>query len=216
MFFIAQIEWLLVFFVLISSILSVLQIASLLSFYVPLIRFMQPNTIVPIATIFYISMNITKMILFRAEINWKLVKTLVLSSIPGLILGSILIAYIPQNIVRQIISIIIILFLIVEIFKIKTYEIKNSAIAIVITGAAYGFLSGLIGSGGMIRTPLLMKMSLTKEALIGTAAAASLFSNIIKVISYSISGLITYYVLVNGCLAIAVGIIGTQIGKRLT
>lgn len=210
-----SIEWLLLFFVFISSILSVLHIASLLSFYAILIKFMEPSAIVPIATIFHISMNITKMVLFKDEINWKVVKNLVISSIPGLIAGSMLIAYIPQEAMRCLISFLVIIFLLVEIFKIKTYEIKNSTASIVTVGLSYGFFSGLVGSAGIIRAPLLMKMSLTKESLIGTAAAASLFSNIIKIVSYSANGLLTKYVIINGLASIIVGIIGAQIGKRL-
>ncbi len=210
-----NIEWLLLLIVFISSVLSVLQIASLLSFYAVLVLFMDADAIVPIATMFYLSMNITKMIIFRSDIDWCLVKKLVLSSIPGLIAGSLLIAYIPTSITRQIIACLVIIFLIIEIFKIKNYEIKNTGLAIIIVGLVYGFLSGLIGSGGMVRTPLLMKMGLSKSAFIGTAAAASLFSNIIKMISYSINGLITGYVLVNGFFSMLIGVIGAQIGKYL-
>ncbi len=213
--FLNNIEWFLLIIVFIASILSVLQIASLLSFYALLVMFMRPDAIVPIATMFYLSMNITKLIIFRKDINWQLAKNLILSSIPGLIAGSLLIAYIPTIIARQIISVLIIIFLIVEIFKIKTYEIKNTSLATIIVGMVYGFLSGLIGSGGMIRTPLLMKMGLTKAAFIGTAAAASLFSNIIKMTTYTLSGLVSQYVLVNGIFSILVGIVGAQIGKGL-
>ena len=213
--FFGNIQFLFVIIVFVASILSMLQIASLLSFSGVLVLFMIPNAIVPIATIFYLSMNITKLYIFRKEINWKLVFKLVLTSIPGLAVGTALITFISQNLVSRIISIFIIIFLLSEIFKINKFNIKNTSTAIVLVGSGYGFLSGLLGSGSIIRTPLLMKMNLSKGAFIGTAAAASLFSNIIKIISYSASGLMTKYVITNGIIAIIVGIIGTQIGKKI-
>lgn len=65
----------------------------------------------------------------------------------------------------------------------------------------------------MVRTPFLMKMGLKKETFIGTAAAASLVSNLIKLGTYTASGIINDYVIVNGVLAVAVGFVGANIGK---
>jgi uncharacterized membrane protein YfcA len=211
----SQVEWLLLLFVLLSAVLSVLQIASLLSFYGVLVMFMEPEAVVPIATLFFLSMNLTKMSLFRSEVNWQLTRTLVLASVPGVVLGAFLLAYLPTDFVRRVVCAFVILFLLVEIFKLKTYEIRSTRLALLGVGMGYGFLSGLIGSGSIVRTPLLLKMKLSKGAFIGTAAAASLFSNVIKVGAYWSTGLMTSYVLVNGALSVVVGVVGGRLGKLL-
>ncbi len=208
-----NIEYYLIIIVFISSILSVLQVASLLSFYGLLIMFMEPRSIVPIATIFFLSMNIFKVRMFYNSIDLKLVKKLVLSSLPGLLTGALLISVIPTDIARKVLALFVLLFIVNDIFGILKFEIKTNTLSIIALGGTYGFMSGFLGAGSMVRTPFLMKMGLKKETFIGTAAAASLFSNIIKLTTYGTSGLINDYVLVNGVLAALVGFVGANIGK---
>ncbi len=208
-----NIEYYLIGIVFVASILSVLQIASLLSFYSLLVMFMEPRAIVPIATIFFLSMNIFKVRMFRKAIDFTLVKKLVLSSLPGLLSGALLIAVIPSDIARKVLALFILIFIVNDIFGILKFEIKTNTLSIVILGGTYGFMSGFLGAGSMVRTPFLMKMGLKKETFIGTAAAASLFSNLIKLGTYTASGMIDIYVLINGLFAVIVGFVGANIGK---
>lgn len=210
----AQVEWLLLVLVLLSAVLSVLQVASLLSFYGILVLFMKPETIVPVATIFFLSMNVTKLVLFRSEVDWKLARALVLASAPGVLIGAYLLAFLPSELVRKVVCALVIAFLLVEFFELKILEVKNTKAAVVVVGTGYGLLSGFLGSGSIVRTPLLLQMKLSKGAFVGTAATASLFSNVIKVFAYGANGLMSQYVVVNGALCVIVGIAGGHIGKR--
>ncbi len=212
---VALIEWRLFFFVLLSAVLSVLQVASLLSFFGILVLFMEPAAVVPIATIFFLAMNLTKMRLFRASIDWALVRRLTVASVPGVLIGSLLLAYLPNDAVRRVVCALVIVMLACEILKIKLFDLDVSPRTLNGVGFGYGLMSGFLGSGSIVRTPLLLKLKLSKEAFIATAAAASLVSNVLKVGSYSATGLLTSYVLVNGILSIVIGIIGTHIGKAL-
>jgi len=212
-FLVSHVEWWLFVVVFASAVLSVLQVASLLSFFGILVIFMEPAAIVPIATIFFLAMNITKMRMFRAAIDWKLTRTLVLASIPGVLIGSVLLAYLPSGHVRRAICALVILFLLAELLKIKVLELKLKRGALVGVGFGYGVLSGFLGSGSIVRTPFLLTLNLSKEAFIGTAAAASLFSNIVKLGTYWATGLVTAYVLVNGVLSIVVGVAGAVVGR---
>lgn len=210
----SEVEWLLLIFVFLSAILSVLQIASLLSFYGILVMFMKPETVIPIATIFFLSMNVTKMTLFRSEVDWRLTRTLVIASAPGVLVGAWLLVYLPSDLVRRVVCGFVIGFLVLDVLKIKMYEVKNTSAAVVTVGLGYGLLSGFLGSGSIVRTPLLLRMNLTKGAFIGTAAAASLFSNIVKIGSYGSTGLMTPYVVINGALSIVIGLVGARVGKQ--
>jgi uncharacterized protein len=209
------VEWRLCFFVFISAVLSVLQVASLLSFFGILVLFMAPAAVIPIATIFFLAMNITKTHMFRDAIDWALVRRLTVASVPGLLLGSLLLAYLPNDAVRRAVCALVIVLLVCEMLKIKLFDLDVSPRTLVGVGFGYGLMSGFLGSGSIVRMPLLLKLNLTKEAFIGTAAGASLVSNLLKVGSYAATGLITPYVIVNGVVSVGVGVLGTRLGKVL-
>ena len=67
---------------------------------------------------------------------------------------------------------------------------KIGTVGLVAGSALYGFVSGLLGSGNLIKVVMFREMHITKEAFVGAMAATSVMSNFAKIFSYTQSSLL--------------------------
>ena len=177
--------------------------------------FYGPKESIGIMTLYFCVQNINKIILFKKYIHWKIVKKVVIWAIPGAIGGSLLLTYIPEDFFKKFLAIAMIIYIVNDIIrrkykKTETEHEKN----IPILGLSYGFFSGLLGSGNIIKGQLFTSLGLIKETYLGTYSITSFFLNIPKVAVYTFSNIINTSVLIQALPFIGISIIGTQIGKN--
>jgi uncharacterized membrane protein YfcA len=63
-------------------------------------------------------------------------------------------------------------------------------IYLIAIAACYGFTSGLVGSGSVIKALFFRRLELSKEAFVGTMAATSVVATIGKIGAYTQTGLL--------------------------
>ena len=100
-----------------------------------------------ILTVFFLVNDISKSVVFRKYIDWRAVLLLWMGAIPGVILGAYSLVIASPVVVERILGGIILAYVINSFFGLtKRLRLSNSAI--IIGGLAYGFFSGIIGTGG--------------------------------------------------------------------
>lgn len=174
--------------------------------------FIEIKKAIAILTIYFMAVNISQIYLFWKNIDWKITGYILLGSVPAVIIGAYLMVIAPSEIIKRILGIIIILYVLNEIFQFfKKYKIKKWGISFV--SIFYGFFAGIIGTGSAIKAALLTHMGLTKERFIALIAITAIFLNIIKTLIYSKSFLISSLDIPFIISLIIVGFIGIYIGK---
>jgi len=166
-----------------------------------------------IITLYFLFQNINKIVVFREHINWNIAFKMVAWSIPGAIAGSFALAYISADLFEKILAIFILAYLANDVFEFipkKHYQVS----AIPILGVLYGFMSGLIGSGNLVKGPLLTSIGLLKESYIGTYAVTSFFVNVPKIMVYLFMSIIVGATFREAIPFLVISIIGTYIGKH--
>lgn len=157
---------------------------------IPFSTFLLPiKKAIAIVTIFFIAGNISKIILFRKHIEWKIILLIWAGAIPMVFLGAYLMVYAPSEIIEKVLGGIILLYVINDYFKL-TKHVKLNKFAIACVGGAYGFFAGIIGTGGAIKAALLDHIGLRKERFIAVMATSAILMNLIKTMIYSQSSLI--------------------------
>lgn len=111
-------------------------------------------------------------------------------------------------------AIIILIYLANEWFGFVPKRGLKERQAVPIFGFGYGFLSGLVGSGNLIKGPLFVGMGLSKEAYIGTYAFTSFFINIPKLATYVATGIVNASTLAQSLPFLFISIVGTFAGRR--
>lgn len=142
--------------------------------FLPLaLLFLDFRTALVLVALFHIFGNISRVSFFRHGLDKHI---LVIFGIPSVILtliGALLVTYIPQDMLKAILGVFLVLYSFVSLWK-EDLKIKTSIPNSIIGGGLSGFLAGLIGTGGALRGAFLTAFGLTKEKYIATAAAIAL------------------------------------------
>ena len=108
-----------------------------------------------------------------------------------------------------------IFFSIYSLIKPK-FTLKETKLNAVLGGGLSGFLAGLIGLGGAIRSTFLIAFNLTKEVYIGTSAMIAFVIDLTRIPTYLFTNIVqdtSYYILLPFLLVSA--FFGVKTGKML-
>lgn len=143
---------------------------------------------IALSTVLFTASTLTKTLLYRNFIDWKVVGIMALSCLPFAYLGSQILAVFPADGVRRLLGTMVLIYLLLKNTKLMPkFRIGTKGL---ITGSAlYGFISGFLGSGNLIKVIMFREMTITKEAFVGAMAATSVMSNFVKLGGYWNAGL---------------------------
>lgn len=168
---------------------------------IPVLDRLLPISQVPAAlSIGTFTSSASRLIIFRKNICWGIVKYFVPAALPAVWLG----AWLLNHVNPVYLEIAMGLFLISNLmflFK-KSKEIndnkkpKNFILSLI--GFLAGFLSGLTGVVGLLFNRFYLRYGLTKEEIVATRAANEIILHLLKIVLYSFFGLITMKVIYIG------------------
>jgi len=157
----------------------------------------------------------SRIIIFWKHIEWKVFWYFV----PAAVAAAILAGYLFASVKILWIQIIVGLFLVSTVFQYKFGKQARSFPVKLWYFTPLGFFIGIVGTftGGMgpILNPFFLNAGITKEELVGTKAAQSLFLGMAQVGSYSFFGLLNRELWIYG-IALGLGAtLGNFLGKRI-
>jgi uncharacterized protein len=159
--------------------------------------------------------NLLRLILFRNDVDLNIVKKFGALSIVGAFAGAYLQQYLFSDILTALLGILLIFLGAVEFLPNKG-EYKLPPQIDFLGSIASGFLGGLLGNQGALRSLYLLNYDLKKEQLVATAALIAVFIDAtrlpIYLISYRDSIARNWVVLL---VVVSVAYIGTLVGKKL-
>ena len=158
--------------------------------------------------------TLVRLITLRQAVNVRLILLYGIPAVVTAIIGAYLLEFVAPKGVGLGVGIFLILF--------ATYSFINPSRTlpernyILVTGGLLsGFIAGLIGLGGAIRSAFLISTKINKEMYIATSAAIALCTDIARVTTYAVRGSLEpqYYWFIP--VLFVVGFVGTQLGVRL-
>lgn len=170
--------------------------------------------VIALSALLFTASTLSKSIVFVRDIDWKLVGTMSVISFPFAYLGGSLVADLPVPLLRRLLGGMILVYVFLKIVD-RHRPFKVSARILYLGAMTYGFVSGLLGSGNLVKAIFFSEMNLSKEAFVGTMAATSVLANLAKLIAYSRSGLIDRDVFFPGLGLVIVAVLAVLIGRYL-
>jgi uncharacterized membrane protein YfcA len=135
--------------------------------------------------------SISRIFVFKKHVRWDIVAWFVPPALPAVWLGARLLSSINPAWLEFIIG----LFLVANlpfVFKPGSKASQqNSKWILVIIGTATGFISGLTGAVGLLFNRFYLTYGLTKEEIIATRAANEMLLHVVKIVLYSMFGLLS-------------------------
>jgi len=183
---------------------------------VPLLNFIIGTTnTAPVINLGIFISRPSRIIIYWKNIVWKVFWYYV----PSAMLGAVLAAWFFSEIKIAWLQIIVAIFLISTFFQFRFGKKERSFSVQLWYFIPLGFIISIIGTftGGMgpVLNPFYLNSGITKESLIGTKAANSIFLGLAQVSSYTFFGLLTTELWIYG-ITLGIGAtIGNLIGKKI-
>ncbi|WP_111858077.1 sulfite exporter TauE/SafE family protein [Acinetobacter sp. CFCC 10889] len=167
---------------------------------------------VPIMAIASIMGNISRVVLWRHELNLKAFLLFSGVGVPAAALGANTLWVIPANISNLCIGLFFIALIPLRHLAKRKGFILNQ-VHLLIAGAVLGYLTGMVFSTGPLLLPVFSGFGLTKGALLATEAAASFALYASKSIAFGALGVLKQEVVFAGVLVGLSLMLGNYLGK---
>lgn len=144
---------------------------------------------IALATILFTAGTFTRTFVYREHIDWRLTALMTVFSVPFAYLGASALAVAPVDLLKTSLGSMALLYVVMA-FSGWRPKFEMGRAALILGSAGYGFVSGLLGTGNVIKAIVFDHMGLRKEAFVGVMAATSVLANLTKIGSYVADGLI--------------------------
>src|SRR3989338_5592002 len=176
--------------------------------------FVDFKTALILVAFFHIFGNLGRITFFRHGLDKRLLLIFGVPSIILTILGALLVNYIPQDLLKLCLGIFLLIFAIVSFIK-PSFKFRASKKNAVIGGSVSGFLAGLIGTGGALRSVFLTSFNTRKNVYIATAAAIAIAVDITRIPIYFKSGFLEPKFYASLPILFVIAIAGSYLGKKI-
>ena len=172
-----------------------------------------PKEAVPIMAVAAVMANLSRIMAWWREVDWRACAAYSITGIPAAALGARTLLILPSRAV----DIAIGLFLIAMVplrHWLARHDLKANLWHVAIGGAVIGYLTGVVVSTGPLSVPLFLFYGLTKGAFLATEAASSLGLYFAKSVTFERFGALTADLVVKGLIAGSSLMFGAFIAKR--
>jgi uncharacterized protein len=172
-----------------------------------------PQEAVPIMAVAAVMANLSRILAWWREVDWRACAAYSITGIPAAALGARTLLALPSRAVDISIGLFLIAMVPVRHWLAR-HELKISLWHLAIGGAVIGYLTGIVVSTGPLSVPLFLFYGLTKGAFLATEAASSLGLYLSKSVTFERFGALTGEIALKGLVAGSSLMFGAFIAKR--
>jgi uncharacterized membrane protein YfcA len=172
-----------------------------------------PKEAVPIMAVAAVMANLSRIMAWWREVDWRACAAYALPGIPAAALGARTLLVLPSRAVDLAIGAFLIAMVPARHWLAR-HQVTISLWHLAIGGAVIGYLTGIVVSTGPLSVPLFLFYGLSKGAFIATEAASSLGLYLSKSVTFQHFGALTPEVALKGLIAGASLMSGAFIAKR--
>jgi uncharacterized membrane protein YfcA len=172
-----------------------------------------PKQAVPIMAVAAIMANLSRILAWWREVDWRACFAYSVTGIPAAALGARTLLALPSHAVDIAIGVFLVAMVPLR-HVLAQYRLKARLWQLAIGGALIGYLTGIVVSTGPLSVPLFLFYGLTKGAFLATEAASSLGLYLSKSVTFERFGALTPDIALKGLIAGSSLMIGAFIAKR--
>ncbi|MFC1665869.1 sulfite exporter TauE/SafE family protein [Pseudomonadota bacterium] len=191
---------------------SVSGLAGALLLVIILAPFLGIKTAVPLVSVAIIISNITRLWVFRRELNKPIFLALISTALPGMVVGALMFVYLPVKTIALLLAI----FLTISVpgrRLLKNQGLKVGRWGFAVIGPVYGLISGVTMGAGLFLAPFFLGAGIVGGRMIAMTAALGISLNITKATIFSVSPLLNFPMICVGLLMGLCTIPGAYVGR---
>ncbi len=172
-----------------------------------------PKQAVPIMAIASVLANLSRVLAWWREVDWRACAAYSVTGIPAAVLGARTLLALPSHAVDVSIGLFL-MSMVPARHWLARHQFALSLWHLALGGAVIGYLTGIVVSTGPLSVPLFLFYGLTKGAFLATEAASSLGIYLSKSVTFERFGALTGDVALKGLTAGSSLMFGAFIAKR--
>ncbi len=172
-----------------------------------------PKQAVPIMAVAAVMANVSRVLAWWREADWRACAAYALPGIPAAAFGARTLLVLPPRAVDLAIGLFLIAMVPVRHWLAR-HELKITLWQLALGGSVIGYLTGIVVSTGPLSVPLFLFYGLTKGAFLATEAASSLGVYLSKSATFQRFGALDAVVATKGLIAGSSLMFGAFIAKR--
>lgn len=173
-----------------------------------------PKQAVPIMAVASVLSNISRVVAWWRETDWKAVAAYGLPGVPAAALGAHTLLILPAHLIEALLGVFFIVMIPMRRW-LKRVDYKIGLGTLAVCGALIGFLTGLVLSTGPLSVPAFTAYGLVKGSFLASEAASSLLLYISKVSTFWELGALPPPTLLKGVIVGFSLMTGTFVGKAV-
>jgi uncharacterized membrane protein YfcA len=159
-----------------------------------------PKQAVPIMAIAAIMANVSRIVAWWRDVDWRACAAYSVTGIPAAAFGARTLLVLPSRVVDICIGLFLILMIPARHW-LAAHQLKLSLWHLAIAGAAIGYVTGIVASTGPISVPIFLAYGLVKGAFLATEAAGSLAVFASKAATFQHFGALPMDIVLRGLIA---------------
>ena len=172
-----------------------------------------PVQAVPIMAIAAILANLSRIMVWWREVNWRIFGAYAATAVPLAAIGARTLLIVPTRAIEISLGVFFIVMIGVRRWM-AGRQLRLSAWQLSAAGVPVGFLTGLVASTGPITVPVFLATGLVKGAFLSTEAAASLAVYAGKAIVFRAFGALPLEIVAKGLIVGSSLMVGAFVAKR--
>jgi uncharacterized membrane protein YfcA len=172
-----------------------------------------PVQAVPIMAIAAIMANLSRVMVWWREVDWRLAGAFAATGAPAAAVGAATLLQLPTRLVEAVLGLFFISMIGIRRWM-AARDMKLRAVHLALLGPPIGFLTGVAVSTGPITAPLYLAAGLVKGAFVATEAAATLTFYVAKAVVFRSFGALESDILVKGLIVGSTLMVGAWLAKR--
>jgi len=172
-----------------------------------------PLQAVPIMAIAAVMANVSRVVAWWSEIDWRCCWAFAATGAPAGALGAATLLVLPVRLIETAIGVFFIAMIFVRRWM-AARKLRLRPLHLALIGAPIGYLTGVVVSTGPLTAPLFLAAGLAKGAFVGTEAAATLMVYLAKTAVFRGMGALPTEIVLKGLVTGSTLMAGSFIAKR--
>jgi uncharacterized membrane protein YfcA len=156
-----------------------------------------PKEAVPIMAVAAVMANLSRILAWWREVDWRACAAYSVTGIPAAALGARTLLVLPSRVADLSIGLFLILMIPARRW-LAAHNLRLSLLHLAIVGAVVGYVTGIVVSTGPITVPIFLSYGLVKGAFLATEAASSLSVFASKAVAFQLFGALPLDVAIKG------------------
>ena len=173
-----------------------------------------PRQAVPIMAVAAIMTNLSRIIVWWRDVDWRASAAYSITGAPAAVLGARTLLVLPPGIIELALGAFFIAMVPLRRL-IAAHDSRLNLWHLAVIGLVVGFITGIVATTGPLTVPVFLAYGLVKGAFLATEAAGSLAIYITKSITFRALGALPFDALMRGLITGSSLMAGTLLAKRV-